>query len=221
MSLSVDQFAQHGFGLSVDACAHMFGCLVVQLDEAGRCTAVSQNVSDVLGCSAEEVQGQLLAGLMCPDDPGAVSVRAWLATRIEVAGPLDEADVAFVSPTVGIRRYRVRGAVAGTPETDVSFRWLSIAPSVVSDDHGPQTELAASWNREEDLEVYRVVRRVSHDLNNALTAYHCFWSVVFGDDSDEYSYPVSQLARVFVLIANQARVLSDLCNHLSASVELE
>jgi len=221
MSLSVDQFAQHGFGLSVDACARMFGCLVVQLDEAGRCVAVSQNAMDVLGCSTDEIQDQPLNCILSADDPGAIRVLAWLTTQIEAAGSLDEADVAFVNSRIRIRQCHVRAVVVSPPETDVCFRWLTIAPSVVSDDHAPQSDLAAPLDREGSAELYRVVRRVSHDMNNALTAYHCFWSVVFGDDSTEYSYPVSQLARVFVLLANQARVLSDLCNHLSASIELE
>jgi hypothetical protein len=71
---------------------------------------------------------------------------------------------------------------------------------------------APHLDRVDILELYRVVRKASHDLNNALTAYHCFWSVVFGDDGDQYSHSVSQLVRVIAIISDQARVLTEVCS---------
>ncbi|MEO1997045.1 MAG: PAS domain-containing protein [Planctomycetaceae bacterium] len=214
MSTSVDHVSHRDFGLSVDACARMYDSLVVQLDEAGRCAAVSQNAVDILGCSASDVEGRLLVSLLCADDSATSRVQDWLSEAIESTRSLDEVCQVTPHPKAEVRRLRLRGAVTDAGMGKTQVRWLSLVPCHTGDTGPSQVLAAPHLDRDDVLELYRVVRKASHDLNNALTAYHCFSSVVFGDDADQYSHSVNQLARVISIISDQARALTEVCNRI-------
>ena len=216
MSIGVDHVSHRDCGLSVDQCARMFGSLVIQLDEFGRCVDVSQNAADILDCSSEDLQGQLLGSLLSGDDQTVARVQAWLVGTVPHTETLDETCRLIPKPGGATYQCHLRGLVDETGVSTGPSRWLAIAPCDTSNSTEPV--LVGELDSADVNELYRVVRKTSHDLNNALTAYHCFWSVMFGDDPDAYSHSTSQLARVILLISDQARVLTEVCNRLAQSV---